>query len=98
MKTQRNIMMVIALLLATAGAVEAQSYQSYFGADSTRLNVYVYCIDFNPTIYLLINSADTVNINGHDYFQGFPQGEYSDYFYYEDFYFREEQTSNCRQH
>jgi hypothetical protein len=79
------------LLLAVVGNVKAQGYQSYFGADSTRLNVYELCIDFDPTIYLTIYSADTVNINGQDYLQGIPQGEYAGFFHdEEEFYFRED--------
>lgn len=79
------------LLLAVWGNVKAQGYQSYFGADSTRLNVYELCIDFDPTIYLTIYSADTVNINGQDYLQGIPQGEYAGFFHdEEEFYFRED--------
>lgn len=82
--------MVLLMLLAVTGTVKAQSYQSYFGADSTRLNVYMVCIDYDPTIYLVINSADTVQVNGQKYLQGFPQGSFADFFYYEEFYFRED--------
>ena len=78
------------LLLAVAGKAKAQDYQSFFAADSTRLNVYVECIDFLPTFYLTINSTDIVNINGHDYYQGFPHGHYGSVFEYEEFYFRED--------
>lgn len=81
------------LLLAVAGTAKAQDYQSFFAADSTRLNVYVECIDFLPTFYLTINSTDIVNINGHDYHQGFPHGHYGYYFEYVEFYFREDVTT-----
>ena len=90
MKRHAIITTLLLLLLALAETIKAQSYHSYFGADSTRLNIYEVCVDFSPTIYLLINSADTVHINGHDYLQGFPQGEYSDFFDYGDLYFRED--------
>ena len=83
--------LLLFLLLAVTGTAKAQSYQSYFGADSTRLNVYELCIDFNPTIYITINSADIVNLNGQDYLQGVPQGEYAGFFNDEEkFYFRED--------
>ena len=78
------------LLLAVAGTAKAQDYQSFFAADSTRLNVYVECIDFAPTFYLTINSTDIVNIDGNDYYQGFPHGHYGVVFEYEEFYFRED--------
>ena len=93
MKRHAIITTLLLLLLALAETIKAQSYHSYFGADSTRLNIYEVCVDFSPTIYLLINSADTVHINGHDYLQGFPQGEYSDFFDYGDLYFREDTST-----
>ena len=78
---------VLLLLMAVAGTAKAQGYQSYFGADSTRLNVYESCIDNDYTFYLTIDSADTVKINGHNYLRGTPQ--YGLYFGVE-FYFRED--------
>ena len=81
------------LLLAVTGTAKAQGYQSYFAADSTRLNVYAIEIDFDPTIYLTINSTDSVVINGNTYLQGFPHGEFADLFFEyeeEEFYFRED--------
>ena len=75
------------LLLAVVGNVKAQGYQSYFGADSTRLNVYESCIDNDYTFYLKINSTDTIEINGQSYLRGIPQ----DGFYFGvEFYFRED--------
>ena len=82
--------LLIFLLLLAAGVVKAQGYQSYFGIDSTRLNVYVECIDFTPTFFLSINSSDATLMNGHVYLQGTPHGKYGSYFEYEDFYFRED--------
>jgi len=78
------------LLLAVAGMAKAQGYESFFCNDSTRLNVFVGCIDFAPTFYLTVNSTDIVEINGHNYHQGFPHGHYGNYFEYVEFYFRED--------
>ena len=88
--TNKMAKVLFFLLLAVAGTAKAQDYQSFFAADSTRLNVYVRCIDFVPTFYLTINSTDVVNINGNDYYQGFPHGHYGSVFEYEEFYFRED--------
>ena len=92
MKTRNNLKQkaLLLLLLLAAGAAKAQGYQSYFGADSTRLNVYTVCIDYDPTVYLVINSADTIHVNGQNYLQGIPQGVFADFFYDEEFYFRED--------
>jgi hypothetical protein len=78
------------LLLAVAGSAKAQEYESYFGADSTRLNVLQYCIDWVTTGYMEINTANTVHINGHDYLHATPRG-----FFFEnaDLYFREETST-----
>ena len=81
------------LLLAVAGTAKAQDYQSFFAADSTRLNVYVEMIDFCHTYYLTIHSADTVNINGTQYVKGLPHGKYGVMYEYEDFYFTEDPTT-----
>lgn len=80
------------ILAATliCGTVQAQGYQSYFAADSTRLNVYMEMIDYCHTFYLTIRSADTVNINGTQYVKGFPHGQYGYNYEYEDFYFSED--------
>lgn len=81
---------LLLMLLVAAGMAKAQGYQSYFAADSTRLNVYDVCVDFDPTIYLTINSTDFVIINGNTYLQGFPHGEFASFFQEEEFYFRED--------
>jgi hypothetical protein len=86
-KTNITTKFLLLLLLAMVTKARAQGYQSYFGADSTRLNVYESCVDNDYTFYLTIDSADTVNINGHDYLRGTPQ--YGFYFGVE-FYFRED--------
>ena len=87
-KTKAKVLFL--LLLAVAGSAKAQGYQSYFAADSTRLNVYMGMIDFCHTFYLTVRSADTVNINGTQYVQGFPHGKYGCIYEYEDFYFTED--------
>lgn len=85
------------LLLAMAGTVRAQGYQSYFGADSTLLNVYIVCTDFDPTISLSINSFDNILINNHIYHRGLTQGYFAgvleDWFADSDLYFREDITT-----
>ena len=65
------------LLLAMAGTVRAQGYQSYFGADSTLLNVHIVGIDSYETALLTINSTDSVLINDHVYLMGNPLGSLS---------------------
>lgn len=85
------------LLLAMAGTARAQGYQSYFGADSTLLNVYIVCTDFDPTISLSINSFDNILINNHIYHRGLTQGYFAgvleDWFADSDLYFREDITT-----
>ena len=75
------------------GTMQAQGYQSYFAADSTRLNVYMEMIDYCHTFYLTIRSADTVNINGTQYVKGIPHGRHGYNYEYEDFYFTEDTTT-----
>lgn len=91
--TNAKAKVLLLLLLAVAGTAKAQSYQSYFAADSTRLNVYMEVIDYCHTFYLTIRSADTVNINGTQYVKGFPHGQYGYNYEYEDFYFTEDTTT-----
>ena len=89
MKATR-IYTLLALLMMAGGFMQAQEYESYFGADSTRLNVLQYCIDWVTTGYMEINTADTVHVNGHDYLHATPRG-----FFFEnaELYFREETAS-----
>ena len=87
----RQKTLLFLLLMVAAGAAKAQGYQSYFAADSTRLNVYVIGIDLDLTTYLTINSTDSVVINGNTYLQGFLHGVFAGFFYEEEeFYFRED--------
>ena len=87
MKTTRLYTLLALLLMAGGVTMQAQEYESYFGADSTRLNVLQYCIDWVSTGYMEINTADTVHVNGHDYLHATPRG-----FFFEnaELYFREE--------
>ena len=89
MKAIRIYALLALLLMAGGVTMQAQEYESYFGADSTRLNVFEQCIDWGSTGYLRINTADSVHINGHDYLQAIPQG-FSDDF---ELYLREETAS-----
>ena len=91
--TNTKAKVLLLLLLAVAGTAKAQSYQSYFAADSTRLNVYMEVIDYCHTFYLTIRSADTVNINGNQYVKGVPHGRHGYNYEYEDFYFTEDTTT-----
>lgn len=91
--TNAKAKVLLLLLLAVAGTAKAQSYQSYFAADSTRLNVYMEVIDYCHTFYLTIRSADTVNINGTQYVKGVPHGRHGYNYEYEDFYFTEDTTT-----
>ena len=90
MKAFRLYPLLALLLMAGGVTMQAQEYESYFGADSTRLNVLQYCIDWVTTGYMEINTADTVHINGHDYLHATPRG-----FFFEnaELYFREETST-----
>ena len=90
MRTTRLYTLLALLLMAGGVTIQAQEYESYFGADSTRLNVFEECIDQLITIPIVINNGELVNINGRDYYQGFPQGTQADHYYAEEFYFRED--------
>ena len=79
--------LLLILLLAVAGMVKAQGYQSYFAADSTRLNIYVVCTDYDETYLLTINQTDTVHFNNQCYLRGSRQIAHNVFEYY---YFRED--------
>lgn len=86
------------LLLAMAGKATAQGYQSYFGTDSTQLNMYLVMIDFDQTVFLTIHSDDTILINNHTYLRGYLKGDYSGVFYDDQFYFREDTVTGRLYH
>ena len=90
MKTTRLYTLLALLLMAGGVTMQAQEYESFFGTDSTRLNVLQYCIDWVTTGYMEINTADTVHVNGHDYLHATPRG-----FFFEnaELYFREETST-----
>ena len=87
MKAIRIYPLLALLLMAGGVTMQAQEYESYFGADSTRLNVLQYCIDWVTTGYMEINTADMVHVNGHDYLHATPRGIF---FENAELYFREE--------
>lgn len=86
-RTNITTTILLFLLLAVAETVKAQGYQSYFGADSTRLNVYVNCTDYDKTYLLTINQTDTVCFNNQCYLRGFQRIAYNVFEYV---YFRED--------
>ena len=90
MKITRLYALLALLLMAGGVTMQAQEYESFFGTDSTRLNVLQYCIDWVTTGYMEINTADTVHVNGHDYLHATPRG-----FFFEnaELYFREETST-----
>ena len=90
MKTMSIYALLALLLMAGGTTMQGQEYESYFGTDSTRLNVLQYCIDWVTTGYMEINTADTVHVNGHDYLHATPRG-----FFFEnaELYFREETST-----
>lgn len=87
MKATKCFTLLALLLMAGGMTMQAQNYESYFGVDSTRLNVLQYCIDWVSTGYMEINTTDTVHVNGHDYLHATPRG-----FFFEnaELYFRED--------
>lgn len=87
MRTTRFYTLLALLLMAEGMTMQGQEYESYFGTDSTRLNVLQYCIDWVTTGYMEINTADTVHVNGHDYLHATPKGIF---FENAELYFREE--------
>ena len=74
------------------GSLKAQNdstyiYQSFFGNDSTRINIYdSHVIDAAWTYVTSIYNSDTVNINGILYYKttGNPYDPYTDIYYRED--------------
>ena len=82
---------LILLLIILACSLKAQNdstyvYQSFFGNDSTRINIYdSHIIDAVHTFVIYIYNSDTVNINGILYYKT-NGGDYC----YSDLYYRED--------
>ena len=83
---------LLILLMIIGGSLKAQNdstyiYQSFFGNDSTRINIYdSHIIDAEWTHVTSIYNSDTVNINGILYYKttGNPYDPYTDIYYRED--------------
>ena len=83
---------LLILLMIIGGSLKAQNdstyiYQSFFGNDSTRINIYdSHIIDAAWTYVTSIYNSDTVNINGILYYKttGNPYDPYTDIYYRED--------------
>ena len=83
---------LLILLMIIGGSLKAQNdstyiYQSFFGNDSTRINIYdSHVIDAAWTYVTSIYNSDTVNINGILYYKttGNPYDPYTDIYYRED--------------
>ena len=79
---------LILFLIITVGSLKAQNdstylYQSFFGNDSTRLNIYdSHIIDAVHTFVIYIYNSDTVNINGTSYYKTNGGDYYYSYLYY----------------
>mgnify|MGYP003289933355 CR=1 FL=1 len=86
--------LLFVLLMLIAARVSGQSdstyvYQSFFGNDSTRINIYdTHIIDALHTFVINISSRDTVNINGTSYYKT-TGGDYD----YSDLYYREDRET-----
>ena len=85
---------IFVLLMLIAARVSGQSdstyvYQSFFGKDLTRINIYdSHTIDGLHTFVINISNSDTVNINGASYYKT-NGGDY----YYSDLYYREDRET-----
>ena len=83
--------LLLLLMIIGGGSLKAQNdstyvYQSFFGNDSTRINIYdSHVIDAAWTFVASIYNSDTVNINGTSYYKT-NGGDY----YYSDLYYRED--------
>ena len=81
---------LLILLMIIGGSLKAQNdstyiYQSFFGNDSTRVNIYdSHIIDAEHTNVTSIYNSDTVNINGNLYYKTSGDYLYSDIYYRED--------------
>lgn len=79
MKTSITKLIALTLLLVLASGLKAQEsdstyiYQSFFGNDSTELNLYYYGIDWGTQYLCKIYSKDTIHINDKFYYFSKPQ-------------------------
>ena len=84
----KKILFVLLMLIAARVSGQSDStyvYQSFFGNDSTRLNIYhSHIIDARLTFVTSIYNGDTVNINGTSYYKTTGGYDYSDLYYRED--------------
>ena len=84
----KKIIFVLLMLIAARMSGQNDSiyvYQSFFGNDSTRLNIYhSHIIDARLTFVTSIYNGDTVNINGTSYYKTTGGYDYSDIYYRED--------------
>lgn len=84
----KKIIFVLLMLIAARMSGQNDStyvYQSFFGNDSTRLNIYhSHIIDATLTFVTSIYNSDTVNINGTSYYKTTGGYDYSDLYYRED--------------
>lgn len=85
---------LLILLMIIGGSLKAQNdstyiYQSFFGNDSTRVNIYdSHIIDAEHTNVTSIYNSDTVNINGNLYYK-----TSGDDYLYSDIYYREDRET-----
>lgn len=83
--------LLLLLMIIGGGSLKAQNdstyiYQSFFGNDSTRINIYdSHVIDGAWTYVTSIYNSDTVNINGNLYYK-----TSGDDYLYSDIYYRED--------
>lgn len=88
----KKILFVLLMLIAARVSGQSDStyvYQSFFGNNSTRINIYdSHTIDALHTFVINISNSDTVNINGASYYKT-NGGDY----YYSDLYYREDRET-----
>ncbi len=90
LKITKQVLLLL-LMIIGGGSLKAQNdstyiYQSFFGNDSTRINIYdSHVIDGAWTYVTSIYNSDTVNINGNLYYK-----TSGDDYLYSDIYYRED--------
>ena len=87
-KLSKQVLLI--LLMIIGGSLKAQNdstyiYQSFFGNDSTRINIYdLHICDGAETYIVQMSKNDTVNINGNLYYKGNEVNDNDHYYYRED--------------